>query len=91
MLERYKLNPIIKPLMLKPSLKGFTVLGVFNPGATIFNNQVILLLRVAENCLIKKGFYTIPYYGFKNGKGKPRILEIPNNDPNVKLNLFSLL
>ena len=85
MLKRHELNPIIKPSMLKPSLEGYNVLGAFNPGATIFNNQVILLLRVAENCLIKKGFYTIPYYEFKNGKGEPRILEIPCTDPNVNL------
>ncbi len=83
MLKRYKLNPIIKPSMLKPSLKGFNVLGVFNPGATIFSKQVILLLRVAENCLKKKGFYTIPYYDFIDGNGVPRILEIPKTDPNV--------
>ena len=83
MLKRHKSNPIIKPSMVKPSLKDYNVLGAFNPGATIFNKQVILLLRVAENCLIKKGFYTIPYYEFSNGKGVPKILEIPETDPNV--------
>jgi len=85
MLKRHELNPIIKPSMLKPSLEGYNVLGAFNPGATIFNKQVILLLRVAENCLEKKGYYTIPYYEFNNGKGAPKILEISNTDPNVTL------
>ncbi len=33
---------------IKPSSNSMKVLGVFNPGATIYKNKTILLLRVAE-------------------------------------------
>jgi len=41
-------NPIIGPKDVKPSRKDFEVIGVFNAGVTRFENEVILLLRVAE-------------------------------------------
>jgi len=41
-------NPIIGPKDVKPSKDDFEVLGVFNPGVARFNDEVILLLRVAE-------------------------------------------
>ena len=47
-LIRSKHNPIIKPQDIKPSIKGFEVIGVFNSAATKLNDQTILLLRIAE-------------------------------------------
>jgi predicted GH43/DUF377 family glycosyl hydrolase len=41
-------NPIIKPEDVKPSRDDLEVIGVFNAGVTRFENDVILLLRVAE-------------------------------------------
>jgi predicted GH43/DUF377 family glycosyl hydrolase len=41
-------NPIIEPKDVKPSSKEFEVIGVFNSGVTRFEDQVLLLLRVAE-------------------------------------------
>jgi len=41
-------NPIIKPEDVKPSRDDFEVIGVFNAGVTRFEDDVILLLRVAE-------------------------------------------
>ena len=41
-------NPIIGPKDVKPSSKDFEVIGVFNAGVTRFDDEVILLLRVAE-------------------------------------------
>jgi predicted GH43/DUF377 family glycosyl hydrolase len=41
-------NPIITPAMLRPSRADFEVVGVFNPAAIRFNDDVLLLLRVAE-------------------------------------------
>ncbi len=41
-------NPIIEPKDVKPFRDGFETIGVFNAGATRFQNEVILLLRVAE-------------------------------------------
>ena len=41
-------NPIIQPRDVKPSREDFEVVGVFNAGVTRFEDEVILLLRVAE-------------------------------------------
>jgi len=41
-------NPIIGPKDVKPSRADFEVIGVFNAGVTRFEDEVILLLRVAE-------------------------------------------
>ncbi|MFC1636483.1 glycoside hydrolase family 130 protein [Planctomycetota bacterium] len=41
-------NPIIPPEDVKPSRDDFEVIGVFNAGVARFEDDVILLLRVAE-------------------------------------------
>jgi predicted GH43/DUF377 family glycosyl hydrolase len=41
-------NPIINPGDVKPSRDDFEVIGVFNAGVTRFENDVLLLLRVAQ-------------------------------------------
>ena len=41
-------NPIISPEKAKPSRADFEVVCVFNAGVIRYNNEVILLLRVAE-------------------------------------------
>jgi predicted GH43/DUF377 family glycosyl hydrolase len=41
-------NPIIGPKDVRSSREDFEVVGVFNAGVTRFDNEVILLLRVAE-------------------------------------------
>ena len=46
-------NPIITPEDVKPSREDFEVIGVFNAGVTRFENDVILLLRVAERPIKK--------------------------------------
>lgn len=48
LVERYKHNPIIKPCDVPPSRDNYEVVGAFNPAATIFNDEILLLLRVAE-------------------------------------------
>ncbi len=41
-------NPIVTPAMVLPSRPDLEVIGVFNPGVTRFQDEVILLLRVSE-------------------------------------------
>ena len=53
-ISRYPNNPIISPKNVKPSADGLKVLGAFNPGATMYKDEIILLLRVAETCNKKK-------------------------------------
>ena len=46
-------NPVIGPEDVKPSGDDFEVIGVFNAGATRFEDEIILLLRVAERPISK--------------------------------------
>ena len=41
-------NPILTPAMVAPSRPDLEVVGVFNPGVTRHQSEVLLLLRVAE-------------------------------------------
>jgi len=45
---RYEENPIIAPANVKPYHAGFEVIGSFNAGVTTYEDETILLLRVAE-------------------------------------------
>ncbi len=48
LIERFKENPLITPEDVPPSRPDLEVVCAFNAGATIYNDQVLLLLRVAE-------------------------------------------
>lgn len=76
---------MIKPDMLQPTRKGYRVRGAFNPGAAIFNGEIILLLRVSEDCESREGFTAVPFYRFEGGKGYPEILEVELDNPDVQL------
>jgi beta-1,2-mannobiose phosphorylase / 1,2-beta-oligomannan phosphorylase len=85
MFARCSSNPVIKPADVIPSLDGYQVVGAFNPAATIFKDQIILLMRVAESCVSVDGKYRVPVYDFSSGTGKPSIKEFDVSDPDVSL------
>lgn len=47
-IERFNENPLITPADVKPLHEGYEVIGAFNGGVAKFNDEVLLLLRVAE-------------------------------------------
>ena len=54
LVERLPENPLIIPKDVKPSRSDYEVMGAFNAGATTYNDEVLLLLRVAERPVDKK-------------------------------------
>lgn len=48
MLIRNAANPLISPKDVTPSQPGFKVIGTFNVGACAYGDEIILLVRVAE-------------------------------------------
>lgn len=60
LLQRHSANPLITPEMVKPSRPDFRVRGVFNPGATRFGDEILLLLRVAEDVPTTDGSIAVP-------------------------------
>jgi len=83
--KRCEKNPLIRPADVVPSTDGFQVVGAFNPGAVRFQDEIILLLRVAENCVPEKGKIRVPVYRFDSGKGVPEVREFDEKDPEVVL------
>ena len=78
-MKRHKSNPLIRPKDVKASNPSFKVLGAFNPGAIQFKDEILLLIRVAENSLPEENHITIPYY--HNGEAK--VMRINKNDPEL--------
>jgi predicted GH43/DUF377 family glycosyl hydrolase len=85
MIEKHKMNPIISPSDVKPSMPGYRVLGAFNPGAVRFGDEILLLLRVSESCESAEGYVRTPVYRFEGGRSFPDIMEFKESDPEVKL------
>ena len=85
MIKRSRWNPLIKPSDVKPSYPDYEVVGAFNPAAAIYNNEVILLVRVAECCKQIEGKVRVPIYDFTDGAAKPAVKEFDLNDPDVQL------
>ncbi len=85
MLKKYEHNPVIAPAHVKPSREGYRVLGAFNPGATKWNDEILLLLRVSESCEQEDGYVRTPVYRFAEGKSYPDIMEFKKDDPDLLL------
>jgi len=85
MVKKHENNPLIEPKSIKPSREGYRVKGTFNAGATEYNHEIILLLRVAEDCVAGEGSISVPYYRFDAKEGHPEILEVKADDPHVRL------
>jgi len=48
LVERFAENPLITPADVVPSRADYEVVGAFNAAATVYNDEILLLLRVAE-------------------------------------------
>jgi predicted GH43/DUF377 family glycosyl hydrolase len=66
-------------------MQEFEVLGAFNPGATIYGDEVLLLLRVAERVQQVEGRVRTPIYRFEGGQARPDVMEFDPEDPEVVL------
>ena len=56
-------NPIIKPKDIKPSRPDFEVIGAFNAGVARLNDEIILLVRIAERPInTKSNIYLSPIF-----------------------------
>jgi len=85
MIVKHRANPLIKPSDVKPSIEGYRVLGAFNPGAAVFGDEIVLLLRVSEGCTAQEGYIRAPVYLFEGGRSYPDIMEFDASDPDVHL------
>jgi len=73
-------NPVIRPEDVKPSRDDFEVIGVFNAGAARFENEIILLLRVAERP-ISKNLDVVLAAVYDLAEERPVIIEFSKDNP----------
>ncbi len=88
LVERFSENPLIRPCDVPPSRDDYEVVGAFNPAATIFNDEILLLLRVAErpkdkaddeqvSPILNPETGELEHFRLKNDD--PRITDIPDS------------
>ena len=82
LIERCEKNPIITPADVSPSRDDYEVVGAFNPGATIFNDKILLLLRVAERPRDKAPDEQVAPI-LNPDTGEIEHFRVQNNDPNI--------
>lgn len=79
-MKRHEQNPIIRLEDVKPSADGMEIIGVFNAGAAVYHNEIILLLRVAEKPVSHSADQVcVPY--FDEDTRTVRIKTISKSDP----------
>jgi len=75
-------NPVIVPKDVKPSRSDFEIVGVFNAGVARFQDQVVLLLRVAERPVSTNPNITLTAV-YDVAKDELVIKEFSKNDPEI--------
>ncbi|HIJ71824.1 MAG TPA: glycosidase [Planctomycetes bacterium] len=84
LVERCVENPLITPADVVPSRDDYEVVGAFNAGATVYNDQILLLLRVAERPKDKADDEELaPILNPKTGQINP--LRIKQSDPDLEI------
>jgi predicted GH43/DUF377 family glycosyl hydrolase len=81
---RSEKNPIIKPEDIEPSDPGFKVVGVFNCGVARFKDEVLLLMRVAEEP-INNNFKKLLVPWFDVNTRKFVVKEFNKADPSIDI------
>jgi beta-1,2-mannobiose phosphorylase / 1,2-beta-oligomannan phosphorylase len=77
---RYEENPLITPKDVTPHRDDFEVIGAFNAGIATFQEETIMLLRVAERPISKDPNIIVKSPVFNLDKGELDILEFDKND-----------
>jgi predicted GH43/DUF377 family glycosyl hydrolase len=78
---RYEENPLITPSDVKPHRKDFEVIGAFNAGIAKYQDEIIMLLRIAERP-ISEDPSVVKASMLDVGTKQLRVLEFNVHDPN---------
>ena len=77
---RYEENPLITPKDVTPYHEGFEVIGAFNAAVTSFNDEILLILRVAERPISPdENTVSAPVYDVE--EKKVQVVELKKDDP----------
>ena len=81
--NRFAENPVVTPAQVPPSRPDFEVVCAFNAGAIRFQDEVLLLLRVAERAKSNEQICRIPVLECEGDQAKMVVLEFDYNDPSI--------
>ena len=84
LVERFEQNPIITPNDVPPSRDDYEVIGAFNAGVTVYKNQTLLLMRVAERPKAKNDTEQIAPI-LDPATQTIKLFKIPNDHPDVEI------
>ncbi len=82
LVERFEDNPLISPCDVIPSRGDYEVVGAFNPGAVVFGDEILLLLRVAERPKDKAADEQVAPI-LNPETGELVLFRVKNNDPGI--------
>ncbi|MHC5082660.1 MAG: glycoside hydrolase family 130 protein [Planctomycetota bacterium] len=82
LVERFAENPLIKPSDVPPSRDDYQVVGAFNAAATIHNDEILLLMRVAERPIDKADDEQVAPI-LNPDTGQIEHFCVKNNDPHI--------
>lgn len=84
-MERFGSHPIITPDQVAPSNSAYRVRGAFNPGATVVGDEIVLLLRVAEDVPTGEGRVAVPTIHRENDVTVTHVVERELEAPGVEM------
>jgi predicted GH43/DUF377 family glycosyl hydrolase len=77
---RFKNNPLITPADIKPVNENFEVSCVLNPAVTQYQDQILLLMRVAQRPKQKKGYLSTTVADYTDAN-KYKVVDFKLDDP----------
>lgn len=83
MIKRFIENPILSKHDVKPSRDDFEVMCAFNVGATRFNDEVVLLVRVAERPIPRPGYVATATLNVESGRIES--MYVKRDDPGLHM------
>lgn len=84
--NRYPENPLVTPKDVKPSMSGYEVICSFNAAVIEHNDEILMLMRVAERPVNhKKDLVLIPIVDFEAGTAKQKILSFSATTEGINL------
>ena len=69
-LKRISDDPVINPSDIAPSRPDLEVVGVFNPAACLVDDEIVLILRVAEAAVPEPGRVKVPVVTHDGGRAE---------------------
>jgi len=80
--DKFPQNPLVHPSGVKPSRSDFEVVCAFNAGATTYEGETLLMLRIAERPVSEKGWIATAEIDPESGETK--ILRFKTDDPELQ-------